>query len=158
MDEPARRTEGRRMCTTRNGSGTSSPTGFDRRFRSSISGMPPITDLDRTVLRQFKGTGNMEVTLRLEKMQKDLSIDPTRSGTKHSEMIEVRSSWFPARRCLPRSGGSMQDAWSAMSQNTRRCLVNRFPFGVIFQVKAGMLRIIAVANLHRRPGYWADRV
>ncbi len=50
------------------------------------------------------------------------------------------------------------DAWSAMSQNTRRCLVNRFPFGVIFQVKDGTLRIIAVANLHRRPGYWADRV
>jgi hypothetical protein len=50
------------------------------------------------------------------------------------------------------------DAWSIISRNTRRCLVNRFPFGVIFQVKSGMLRIIAVANLHRRPGYWADRV
>ena len=50
------------------------------------------------------------------------------------------------------------DAWSPVSQNTRRCLVNRFPFGVIFQVKDGMLRIIAVANLHRRPGYWRDRI
>ena len=45
-----------------------------------------------------------------------------------------------------------------MSQNTRRCLVNRFPFGVIYQVNAGMLRIIALANLHRRPGYWKVRV
>ena len=50
------------------------------------------------------------------------------------------------------------DAWSIMSKNTRRCLVNRFPYGVIFQVKSGMLRIIAVANLHRRPEYWRDRV
>ena len=50
------------------------------------------------------------------------------------------------------------DAWSEMSKNTRRCLVSRFPYGVIFQVKSGMLRIIAVANLHRRPGYWKDRV
>jgi len=50
------------------------------------------------------------------------------------------------------------DAWSAMSQNTRRCLVNRFPYGVIFQIKSGMLRIIAVANLHRRPDYWRDRL
>ena len=49
------------------------------------------------------------------------------------------------------------EAWSPMSPSTRRCLVNRFPFGVIFQVKAGTLRIIAVANLHRRPGYWKDR-
>jgi plasmid stabilization system protein ParE len=49
------------------------------------------------------------------------------------------------------------DAWSPLSKNTRRCLVNRFPYGIVFQVKAGMLRIIAVANLHRRPGYWKDR-
>lgn len=49
-------------------------------------------------------------------------------------------------------------AWSSMSRNTRRCLVNRFPFGVIFQVKAEEVRIIAVANLHRRPGYWMNRV
>jgi len=50
------------------------------------------------------------------------------------------------------------DAWSTLSQNTRRCLVNRFPYGVIFQVKSGMLRIVAVANLHRRPGYWRERI
>jgi len=50
------------------------------------------------------------------------------------------------------------DAWSVMSKNTRRCLVNRFPYGVIFQVKSGVLRIIAVANLHRRPGYWKNRI
>ena len=50
------------------------------------------------------------------------------------------------------------DAWSSMSRNTRRCLLNRFPHGVIFQVKAGRLRVIAVANLHRRPGYWMRRI
>lgn len=49
-------------------------------------------------------------------------------------------------------------AWMSMSKQTRRCLVNRFPYGVIFQVKSDMLRIIAVADLHRRPGYWRDRV
>ncbi len=49
-------------------------------------------------------------------------------------------------------------AWAEISKNTKRCLVNRFPYGVIFQVKFGTLRIIAVANLHRRPGYWKNRV
>ena len=53
--------------------------------------------------------------------------------------------------------GAYPEAWSEMSKNTRRGLVNRFPYGVIFQVKSGMLRIIAVASLHRRPDYWKDR-
>ena len=50
------------------------------------------------------------------------------------------------------------DAWSNMSKNTHRCLVSRFPFGIIYQVKSGHVRIIAVANLRRRPNYWRDRV
>jgi toxin ParE1/3/4 len=49
------------------------------------------------------------------------------------------------------------DAWTPMSKNTRRCLVNRFPYGIIFQMKPGIIRIIAVANLHHRPGYWKSR-
>ena len=49
------------------------------------------------------------------------------------------------------------DAWSALSKNSRRSLVNRFPYGVIYQVKSRSLRIIAVAHLNRRPGYWKER-
>lgn len=50
------------------------------------------------------------------------------------------------------------EAWSKMSQNTRRCLVSRFPYGVVFQVKSETLYIIAVANLRRHPDYWKKRV
>ncbi|MFH1038931.1 MAG: type II toxin-antitoxin system RelE/ParE family toxin [PVC group bacterium] len=50
------------------------------------------------------------------------------------------------------------NAWSKMSKSTRRCIINRFPYGIIYQVKSGILRIIAVANLHRHPGYWKHRV
>lgn len=49
------------------------------------------------------------------------------------------------------------EAWAALSRNTRRCLTNRFPYGVIYQIKADTVRIIAVANLHRRPDYWQER-
>jgi plasmid stabilization system protein ParE len=49
------------------------------------------------------------------------------------------------------------EAWSPMSKNTRRCLVNRFPFGVIYQVKSEAVHIIAVADLRRRPDYWLNR-
>ncbi len=50
------------------------------------------------------------------------------------------------------------DAWSALSKNSRRCLVNRFPYGVIYQVKSHNLRLIAVAHLNRRPAYWIKRL
>ena len=50
------------------------------------------------------------------------------------------------------------DAWPAMSKNTRRCLISRFPFGLIYQIKTNALYIIAVANLHRQPGYWKERI
>jgi plasmid stabilization system protein ParE len=49
------------------------------------------------------------------------------------------------------------EAWSPMSKNTRRCLVNRFPYGVIYRVKSGHIQVIAVADLRRRPGYWRSR-
>jgi len=50
------------------------------------------------------------------------------------------------------------DAWSVLSMNSRRCLVNRFPFSVIYQVKSRRVRIIAVAHLNRRPMYWQKRI
>jgi toxin ParE1/3/4 len=45
----------------------------------------------------------------------------------------------------------------ALSENTRRRLVKRFPFGIIYQTKSDALYVIAVAGLRRRPGYWQDR-
>jgi plasmid stabilization system protein ParE len=50
------------------------------------------------------------------------------------------------------------DAWSALSKNSRRCLVSRFPYGVIYQIESRSLRIIAVARLNRRPDYWKERL
>jgi hypothetical protein len=50
------------------------------------------------------------------------------------------------------------DAWSTLSKNSRRCLVSRFPYGVIYQIKSHALRIIAVAHLNRQPGYWKERL
>ena len=49
------------------------------------------------------------------------------------------------------------DAWPKVSCNARRCLLNRFPYSVIFQVKADKFRVIAIANQHRHPDYWQNR-
>ena len=49
------------------------------------------------------------------------------------------------------------EAGNPLSDNTRRCLVRRFPFGVIYRLKAGYLEVVAVAGLRRRPDYWRKR-
>jgi len=48
-------------------------------------------------------------------------------------------------------------AWTPLSKTTRRCLLNRFPYGLIYQIKIDVVRIIAVSNLQRRPRYWKNR-
>ena len=50
------------------------------------------------------------------------------------------------------------EAWSPISRRTRRCRVNRFPFGVIYQVREGTLLIVAVMHLHREPDSWKNRL
>lgn len=39
----------------------------------------------------------------------------------------------------------------------RRCLLTRFPYGVIYGLEGDTIIVVAVAHLHRQPRYWADR-
>jgi hypothetical protein len=49
-------------------------------------------------------------------------------------------------------------AWSPLSPRVRRCLVLRFPYGVIYEVRNEHLVIVAIQNLHREPNSWRSRV
>ena len=35
--------------------------------------------------------------------------------------------------------------------------VEGFPYAVIYTERPGVVRVVAVAHTHRRPGYWQDR-
>jgi plasmid stabilization system protein ParE len=49
-------------------------------------------------------------------------------------------------------------AWSPFSKNTRRCLTNRFPYGIIYQILEAEVIIVAVMQLNKKPYYWHDRI
>ena len=49
-------------------------------------------------------------------------------------------------------------AWQVLEDDIRRALVNRFPYGVLYAVDDTRIWIVAVMNLHQRPGYWQDRL
>jgi len=54
--------------------------------------------------------------------------------------------------------GSFPEAWQPCSMRTRRCRTRRFPYGVIYQIRKDGILVIAIANLHRKPDYWKDRI
>jgi plasmid stabilization system protein ParE len=50
------------------------------------------------------------------------------------------------------------EAWTMLSSNSRRCLTNRFPYGIIYQIlDDNCIRIIAVMQLNQKPDYWRER-
>jgi plasmid stabilization system protein ParE len=48
-------------------------------------------------------------------------------------------------------------AWQPLSQRTRRCLLNRFPYGVIYEQRKDEIVIVAVGHQHRHPDFWKPR-
>jgi len=40
----------------------------------------------------------------------------------------------------------------------RRCLLARFPYGLIYGIDGDTIVVVAVAHLHRSPRYWSDRI
>ena len=48
-------------------------------------------------------------------------------------------------------------AWPVLEGGVRRCLVRRFPYGILYSKEQDGICIVAVMNLHREPGYWKNR-
>jgi len=49
-------------------------------------------------------------------------------------------------------------AWQKMSKRSRRCRLERFPHGIVYQQRADELLIVAIMHLKQAPDYWVDRL
>ena len=47
--------------------------------------------------------------------------------------------------------------WPEIDDQVRRCLVHRFPYGVVYSAEPHGIFILAVMHLHRVPDYWRHR-
>ena len=50
------------------------------------------------------------------------------------------------------------DRWASYLHGTRRYLMKRFPYLVVYRELEDKLQVIAVAHARRKPGYWRRRL
>ena len=53
--------------------------------------------------------------------------------------------------------GDSPSRWPQYIEGTRRFVLHRFPFIVVYRERADMVQVLAIAHGMRRPGYWHQR-
>lgn len=48
------------------------------------------------------------------------------------------------------------ERWPGFLHGTRRFLLHRFPFSVVYRIGDDAIQVIAFAHARRRPGYWRE--
>ena len=83
--------------------------------------------------------------------------------------FEAAVEWYISRNTLSamRFAESVSDAvamiaefpqrWPKHSHGTRRFVLRRFPYLVIYRERSDAIQIVAIAHVSRRPGYWKAR-
>ena len=95
---------------------------------------------------------------------------PFRFHPEAREEFREAALWYRARNVAAsstfRAAGSaaVRDVvraprrWPKYLYGTRRVVLQRFPFSVVYLDDPDVITIIAVAHSKRKPGYWKDRV
>ena len=50
------------------------------------------------------------------------------------------------------------ERWRVFEKDVRRCLMGRFPYGILYSVERGHILILALMHSSRMPGYWRNRM
>jgi plasmid stabilization system protein ParE len=48
--------------------------------------------------------------------------------------------------------------WPKGDDETRRFVLKRFPYALVYREKESTVQVLAIAHGHRRPGYWKGRL
>jgi toxin ParE1/3/4 len=48
--------------------------------------------------------------------------------------------------------------WPIGEHGTRRVVLRRFPFAIIYREKQSAVQVLAIAHGHRQPNYWKERL
>ena len=56
-----------------------------------------------------------------------------------------------------RNVASFPLAWPVVEDGMRRCLINRFPYALLYDIEDNGIHVYAVGHLSRQPGYWRHR-
>jgi plasmid stabilization system protein ParE len=83
--------------------------------------------------------------------------------------LEESADWYLARSRSAAQGFALavESALKSIEHDPKRfpkvdarhrsCSIPKFPFQIIFRMHGGLVHVIAVAHLKRRPGYWRRR-
>lgn len=98
------------------------------------------------MLRQVEYHPEAKSEIRESGIWYDLKVD----GLGLEFLLEVRKSEF---RILQNP-----ELWPIYEAGTRRYVMQRFPFAIIYLFSEQKIQIVAVAHCKRRPGYWKNRM
>lgn len=48
--------------------------------------------------------------------------------------------------------------WRKIRGEVRRCLIPRFPYGILYVADEDRVFVVAIMHLHRHPDYWLNRM
>jgi len=99
-----------------------------------------------------------------------MAVKPVQFHERASAEYEAAVDWYLARNELAAArfvaalsqgvqaiSGSPR-RWASHLLGTRRFLLHRFPFAIVYRELPAVVQVLAVAHCHRRPGYWRDRL
>jgi hypothetical protein len=49
------------------------------------------------------------------------------------------------------------ERWAIFNGSTRKFLIHRFPYGIVYFLADNVIHIISITHLHRKPGHWRRR-